>query len=52
MAIQQFRVRGGLLTDELVKFNSKSAVNNSGSTGSAINNTSNITDSGADGEKS
>ncbi len=50
MAIQQFRVRGGLLTDELVKFNSKSAVNNSGATGSAINNTSNITDSGADGE--
>lgn len=50
MAIQQFRVRGGLLTDDLVKFNSKSAVNNSGTSGSAINNTSTITNGSDPGE--
>ena len=48
MAIQQFRVRGGLLTDEEVKFSSKA---NSGSaTGSAINNMTSITAASAQGE--
>ncbi len=52
MAIQQFRVRSGLLTDALVKFNSKATASADGNsdTSSAINNTTTITNGSDPGE--
>ena len=52
MAIQQFRVRSGLLTDALVKFNSKATASSAGNTDTtkAINNCETITDGSDKGE--